>query len=172
METSQVKNPPLDVHIRWLIMRDYEEVLEIEKQSFEYPWSREDLASYLRNRANIGMVAELRGSKEDNIVGFMVYELKSSSIRLDNIAVARGFRRRGVGSQMLKNLILKLSTQRRKTISVRVSEKNLEAQLFFKENGFRALKVLHNVYDPGFQPLDSEGKPYGAYLMEYLKEKI
>ena len=59
------------VHIRWMIRRDMAEVLAIEADSFEYPWSEDDFIRCLRQRNVIGMVAEL----DDRIVGFMVYEL-------------------------------------------------------------------------------------------------
>ncbi len=30
--------PELRVHIRWMIRRDMDESLEIEQESFEFPW--------------------------------------------------------------------------------------------------------------------------------------
>ena len=32
------------VHIRWMIRRDMVEVLQIERESFEFPWTDEDLS--------------------------------------------------------------------------------------------------------------------------------
>ena len=48
----------VNVHIRWMIRRDMPEVLQIERTSFEYPWSEEDFIRCLRQRNCIGMVAE------------------------------------------------------------------------------------------------------------------
>ena len=59
------------VHIRWMIRRDMPDVLEIERQDFEFPWIDEDFIRCLRQRNCIGMVAE----HEDHVVGFMIYEL-------------------------------------------------------------------------------------------------
>ena len=59
------------VHIRWMIRRDMPEVLGIENQSFEFPWSGDDFVRCLRQCNCIGMVAE----HEDRVVGFMIYEL-------------------------------------------------------------------------------------------------
>jgi ribosomal-protein-alanine N-acetyltransferase len=72
--------------------------------------------------------------------------------------VSNDFKRRGVGSQMLAKLTGKLSPQRRTRIVLEVRETNLSAQLFFRENGFRAVSVLKNFY------ADS---PEDAYLMQY-----
>jgi len=142
------------VHIRWMIRRDMPEVLETEKQSFEFPWLEEDFVRCLRQRNCIGMVAE----HEDRVVGFMVYELHKTRIHVLNFAVAAEYRRRGVGSQMLAKLIAKLSSQRRSRVMLEVRETNLSAQLFFRENGFRAVSVLRNFY---------EDTPEDAYLMQY-----
>ena len=101
----------------------------------------EDFVRCLRQRNCIGMVAEY----EDRVVGFMIYELHKSRIHVLNFAVAAAYQRHGVGSQMVAKLIAKLSPQRRSRIILEVRETNLAAQLFFRENGFRAISVLHKL---------------------------
>jgi [ribosomal protein S18]-alanine N-acetyltransferase len=142
------------VHIRWMIRRDMPEVLNIEKECFEFPWLEEDFVNCLRQRNCIGMVAE----HDDRVVGFMIYELHKTRIHVLNFVVAKDFQRRGVGSQMLAKLAAKLSTQRRSRIVLEVRETNLSAQLFFRENGFRAISVLRSYY---------ADTPEDAYIMQY-----
>lgn len=144
----------LRVHIRWMIRRDMPEVLDIESQSFEFPWSEDDFIRCLRQRNCIGMVAE----HEERVVGFMIYELHKSRLHVLNFAVAKNFRRRGTGGQMITKLIGKLSNQRRTRIMLEVRETNLDAQLFFRNSGFRAVSVLRSYYDD---------TPEDAYLMQY-----
>ena len=152
MQTDQKQE--VRVHIRWMIRRDMPEVLATESESFEFPWLEEDFIRCLRQRNCIGMVAE----HEDRVVGFMIYELHKTRIHVLNFAVADGYRRRGVGSQMVAKLISKLSSQRRSRILLEVRETNLSAQLFFRENGFRAVSVLRSYY---------ADTPEDAYLMQY-----
>ena len=142
------------VHIRWMIRRDMAEVLQIERESFEFPWIDEDFIRCLRQRNCIGMVAEHEG----RVVGFMIYELHRTRIHVLNFAVSRVCHRLGVGSQMIAKLIAKLSAQRRSRIVLEVRETNVDAQLFFRENGFRAVSILHSFYDD---------TPEDAYLMQY-----
>jgi len=144
----------LHVQIRWLIRRDMSDVLKIERESFEFPWTDEDFLCCLRQRNCIGMVAEY----DHQIVGFMVYELHKSRLHILNFAVAEEFRRMGVGSQMVLRLIDKLSQQRRNEILLEVRERNLAAQLFFKTQTFRAVTVLRCHYD------DTEED---AYIMRF-----
>ena len=142
------------VHIRWMIRRDMPEVLDIEDESFEFPWLEEDFIRCLRQRNCIGMVAE----HEDRVVGFMIYELYKNRIHVLNFSVGSEYRRRGVASQMIAKLIAKLSSQRRNRILLEVRETNLDAQLFFRESGFRAVSVLRAYY---------EDTPEDAYVMQY-----
>jgi len=142
------------VHIRWMIRRDMKEVLDIERESFEFPWFEEDFIRCLRQRNCIGMVAE----HGERVVGFMIYELHKSRLHILNFAVAEGARHQGIGRQMSEKLISKLSSQRRTRITLEVRETNLSAQLFFKSVGFRATSVLRAYY---------EDSPEDAYLMQF-----
>jgi len=141
-------------NLRWMISRDYTRVLEIEECSFDYPWSRFQLVSCLRQRNTIGMVVE----QDDVILGFMIYELHKKSIELASFAVAPEHRRSGVGSAMVDRLKKKLSFQIRSSVFLHVRETNLDAQLFFRRCEFRAISVMRDFYDD---------VPEDAYLMQY-----
>ena len=141
-------------HIRWMIRRDIPEVLNIEVKSFEFPWQDYEFAEYLHPRNQIGMVVE----HKDKVIGFIIYGLYKTDIGILNFAVHPDWRRRGVGKQMLTELITKLSAQGFKKIILEVRETNLPAQLFFRDCGFMAISVLHNYY---------EDTPEDAYLMQY-----
>jgi ribosomal-protein-alanine N-acetyltransferase len=148
------KQQQLRVHIRWMIRRDMAEVLDIEHEGFEFPWSEEDFIRCLRQRNCIGMVAEY-GAR---VVGFMIYELHKTRLHLLNFAVGKEFRRHGAGTQMLGKLTAKLSSQRRTRVLLEVRETNLPAQLFFRKLGFRAVSVLRDYYDDTTED---------AYLMQF-----
>jgi ribosomal-protein-alanine N-acetyltransferase len=148
----------LDVQIRWLIRRDMPEVLRIEQESFEFPWTEEDFLCCLRQRNCIGMVAE----RDHEIVGFMIYELHKSRLNILNFAVASACRRQGIGAQMILRLIDKLSQQRRNEIRLEVRERNLDAQLFFRSQSFRAVCVLRAHYDDTAED---------AYIMQFQLDR-
>jgi ribosomal-protein-alanine N-acetyltransferase len=118
------------------------EVLAIEQEAFEFPWSEDDFARCLRQRNCIGMVAEM----SDSIVAFSVYELHRTRLHVLNFAVLRSHRRLGVGAQMMAKLTAKLAPDRRNRIVLEVRETNLAAQLFFRSLGFRAVSVLRDFY--------------------------
>src|SRR5437868_6907099 len=154
MSTGRTEKDQVRVHIRWMIRRDMPEVLQTEQESFEYSWSEEDFLRCLRQRNCIGMVAE-QGEK---VVGFMIYELHKAKLHILNFAVHPTCRRAGVGSQMVAKLISKLSSHRRTRITLEVRETNLPAQLFFRSQGFKAVRVLRAYY---------EDTGEDAFLMQY-----
>jgi ribosomal-protein-alanine N-acetyltransferase len=154
MSTGRTEKEQVRVHIRWMIRRDMPEVLQTEQESFEFAWTEEDFLRCLRQRNCIGMVAE----KGEKVVGFMIYELHKSKLHILNFAVHPSCRRVGVGAQMVAKLISKLSSHRRTRITLEVRETNLVAQLFFRQQGFRAVRVLRSYYEDSGED---------AFLMQY-----
>ena len=128
------------IHIRWMIRRDMPAVLSIESLCFDFPWNEDEFIRCLRQPSCIGMVAEIG----DQILGYTIYDLRKNRIEVLNFAVDPGHQLRGVGRAMVDKL-RKLNPDRRRQISVFVSEENLDAQLFFKAMGFRATEIA-----PGF----------------------
>ena len=147
------KNPK--VHVRWMIRRDMPEVLRIENQSFDFPWSDDDFIRCLRQRNCIGMVAEV----DDRVVGYMIYELHKIRLHVINFAVDPTYRNKDVGTKMIQKLIDKLSYGRRTRIMLEIQDSNLGGQMFFATNGFKAVSVIKGFYEQG----DSD-----AYLMQYV----
>src|SRR5258708_30124318 len=154
MSINRTEKEQVRVHIRWMIRRDMPEVLHTEQESFEFPWTEEDFLRCLRQRNCIGMVAE-QGEK---VVGFMIYELHKAKLHILNFAVLPSARRLGVGTQMVAKLISKLSSHRRTRITLEVRETNLAAQLFFRSQNFKAIKVLRSFYEDSGED---------AFLMPY-----
>jgi [ribosomal protein S18]-alanine N-acetyltransferase len=146
------------VHIRWMIRRDMADVLQTEVASFEYAWTEDDFLRCLRQRNCIGMVAEVN----DRVVGFMIYELHKNKLHVLNFAVAPQFRKRGIGTSMVAKLFGKLSSHRRGKITLAVRERNLAAQLFFRKQDFKAVRVLRNYYEDSGED---------AFLMEHRVEE-
>ena len=142
------------VHVRWLIRRDILEVLAIERASFCDAWTEADFLACLRQRNVIGMVAE----HGDKVIGYMLYDLHARKMNVLNFAVDPDYRRQTVGEQMAAKLVSKLASNRRNRITLTVRETNLPAQLFWREQGFKCVRVLRGHYD-------NSGED--AYVMAY-----
>lgn len=130
-------------HIRWMIRRDLDKVLEIENANFDCAWDQKDFLNCLRQRNCIGMVAEV-GNK---VLGFMIYALHKHYLELINFAVHPEWHRQKIGHQMVAKMTSKLAHHRRTKINLKTRESNLKAQLFFKAEGFKAVKIYHRWFD-------------------------
>lgn len=144
----------MEVHVRWMIRRDLPEVLEIESNCFEFPWLEEDFITCLQERNCIGMVAEY----DENVVGYMIYELHKKHIHILNFAVSPDCQRQSVATQLINKLINKLSVARRTELRLEIRESNLVALSFFKKMGFKAVAIIHEFY---------EDTNDDAYIMKY-----
>jgi ribosomal-protein-alanine N-acetyltransferase len=133
----------LALSIRWIIRRDWPEVLAIENQCFQFPWDEDAFIRCMRQRNNIGMVCE----RDEKVIGYMAYGLEKHSLNLLNVAVHQDWRFKGVGRQMVRKLITKLSGDRRSKICVLIRETNVDAQLFFRAMGFKCVQTIRNAYD-------------------------
>ena len=137
MSTNTMPKKQTVCHIRWMIRRDMPSVLAIESLSYDQGWNEEIFIRHLRQRDTIGMVAEL----DEEVVGFMVYELHKQRLQVVNLAVHPKFRRMGIGRQMIEKLVGKLCYQRRNRIEIGVADYHLGAHLFLKACGMRCEKI-------------------------------
>lgn len=131
----------IDVHIRWLIRRDIDDVLRIDACDGA-GWDRDDLFRFKLIRQNSAMVAEF----DDQVVGWMLYTCHPQSLTLVHLGVSPRYRHCGIGRQMLEFLQSKLDQSRRASILTDVPESWLGGQKFLRSCGWRATKVLRGQY--------------------------
>lgn len=129
--------PKVQAYIRWMIRRDMPEVLAIDAAGYNEPWLEEDFLRVLRQRNVIAMIAE-HGTA---VIGFMVYEVHGRRFEMLRFAVHPDWRRQGVGAKMVVKIASKMTKNRRQWIMADISERSLEAQLFARDMGFRAIGV-------------------------------
>ena len=127
---------------RWMIRKDVARVLEIENESFEYPWNEQQVVDFLRVRNQICRLMTIN----DLVVGYLFYSIHKDSFGVENIAVAKEYRRLGVGSGLVWRLVSRLHSERRSHVHCIVRESNLPAQQFFRGIGFLATSVVKNPF--------------------------
>ena len=152
MDLFQGKEIP--VQVRWMVRRDFAQVLEIEQTCFEFPWTEEEFLQCLHQPNCLGMVAE----REGRIVGFIIYETPKNRILITNIATDPEFQRHGIARQMIQKLVAKMIYQKRHKIVIEIRETNLPALVCFRAIGFRAAMVRKNFY---------EEQSEDAYVLQY-----
>jgi ribosomal-protein-alanine N-acetyltransferase len=128
-----------------MIRHDLPEILAIERLAFPAPWSwsERNFISFLRGRNRIGMVAE----HGERIAGYVVYSLFSDSVEINRLATRCDLRRRGVATQLVEKLKLRISPGWRTRLWCFCRETNLGAQLFFQSAGFRYTLTAREFWD-------------------------
>ncbi|OJW22517.1 MAG: hypothetical protein BGO49_00590 [Planctomycetales bacterium 71-10] len=139
-------------HVRWIVTRDYPEVLAIDAGSYPVPLGLNDLTQTLRRRMVGGTVAERAGE----VVGFFVYERAGVGCTISRFAVRPDARRSGVGGAMLDRLVSKLYAPSWTTLEVVVPEDlaSPAACRLLSSRGFKARLV--------------RGEPADSYVFRYL----
>lgn len=72
-------------------------------------------------------------------VGYCIIEEYETVFNILELAVLEEFRRQGVGSRLLENVMGRLSSDGRRRVRAEVHEENLTSQLFFKHHHFKCV---------------------------------
>ena len=139
---------------RGMMRDDLREVLAIEAEAFAVPWSEQDLVDELEDPDCVVLVVE----SDTGILGYLIFDVDGEWIRIHSCAVKAEFRRQGIGRGMLHRLIATAAAGRQTGVVVKVAEGNLQAQLYFRSSGFRAIRTLRRHLVDG----------QDVYVMEYL----
>jgi ribosomal-protein-alanine N-acetyltransferase len=135
------------MEIRPMCPEDLKEVMKIERESFQDPWSPESFLSDLDNPNVISFVC----LEKDRIVGYFVLWVFEEVLHLANIAISEDRRREGLGSEVLAHIVelaRKLDGDR---IELEVRCTNLPAIRFYEKHGFKHVRTVKGYYTPGFE---------------------
>lgn len=128
--------------IRTVNERDVDKIVELEKKIFGFDGYPRYLVEYLVFNADFFIVACI----DDEIVGYICGETKLDKGHIITLAVDNRYRRRGIGSKLLK---LFIETEKRrgiKMIYLEVSVKNKVAIKFYEKHGFKISGILRRYY--------------------------
>lgn len=132
----------MNVSVREMRESDIDRILEIERESFSPPWSREAfLLEITKNILAKYIVAEING----NVVGYGGIWLIIDEGHITNIAVDEKYRGLGVGNRILEGLIQLCIDRNIKAITLEVRKSNEIAKSLYKKYGF----VEHGIR-PGY----------------------
>jgi ribosomal-protein-alanine N-acetyltransferase len=120
------------------------EVHRIEADCAPYRQLEHDFSWYRRQPVSIKVAICPRLLK---VVGFIMWETEKEWLHLIYLAVDVRFRRRGIGSQLIRALEETRAYQKRRQVLLEVRERNVPAQFFFQAKKYRATSVERNYFD-------------------------
>jgi [ribosomal protein S18]-alanine N-acetyltransferase len=134
------------IGIRAMATGDLDAVLAIERQAFTMPWNRETFLGLLRQKDATLLVAEAPGPDNPGsaqghdfpaaVVGYAVVWRVMDQAELGDIAVADGWRRRGIGRCLLEAVLRLAAEQGVRELFLEVRPSNTEARRLYERYGF------------------------------------
>lgn len=140
--------------IRRMRTQDLSSVVKIENLSFPSPWSKQEFSSTLKLPNIIGNIVEV----DQEIVGYIIYEIIANAecLHILNLSVSPDWRRQGIGKALIQKM---MSTTDWLSISLMVSDRNLDCHLFLKKMSFEAFSVARDYFE----------EDHDAYEFMYLR---
>ena len=130
-----------EVGFRPMREADLDEVLTIEREAYEFPWSREIFRDCLR----VGYccrVLELDGA----VGAYGMLQVADGKSRLLNLCVRRRLHRRGLGRRLLAFLIDIARSHRTRAVVLEVRPGNTAARRLYDSMGFAEVGVSRGYY--------------------------
>ena len=136
---------PVAIHLEPMRAKDLETVLLIEHQSFSTPWSQGLFLSEIENPRSHLFTARLEEEPE-TIVGHIGYRVVIDEMHIVIVAVAPTWRRYGVATQMLAQVMdhARRGACTKATLEVRAS--NTGAQQLYYRHGFAPVGTRPRYY--------------------------
>jgi len=123
---------------------DLRQVLNIENECFENPWSKTYFTVALKHSRVYDYFYVAR--REDTVVGYIVFSILHGEAHILNIAVAPACQRQGIGKYLLTSALEMIAVLDGREVFLEVAVTNLPAQYLYRQFGFRICGIRKNYY--------------------------
>lgn len=131
------------VNIEKMLEEDLDEVFEIEKLCFSYPWTKSLFINELKNPYSHAYVLR---SHEHKVIGYIIFWIIMEEGHILNIAIHPEWRNKGYGSLLLKFSLDILRRHSGKVMTLEVRKSNIPAISLYKKFGFKIVGIRKNYY--------------------------
>ena len=128
--------------IQKMTSRHISRVLEIERESYHTPWSETAFKNQIMSNYSLAIVAMSKGT----VVGYLVAWIVVDQVHIANIAVDLGYRRCGIGTQLMKWLISEAIQENCISSTLEVRKSNQAALIMYKQLGYRSIATRKLFY--------------------------
>lgn len=130
---------PYTLTVREAGERDLTGVVQIERDSFGDPWSRESfLAAVGASRMRFLVAESSRGEEGGarDLVGYVIALMLFDEAEIANIAVAREARGQGIGGLLLDHALTEAAARGVQAVYLEVRESNTSARALYESRSF------------------------------------
>lgn len=130
-----------DITSRPMREADLDAVLTMEREAYEFPWSREIFRDCLRAGYSCRVL-----ESDGRVLAYGMLQIGSGRSRLLNLCVRRALHRRGLGRRLLALLIEVARSHRSGTLVLEVRPSNAAARRLYRSMGFAEVGVSRGYY--------------------------
>jgi len=121
-----------NITIQRMTQDDIEEIARLEKLCFSDPWVEQSFREELKHRFSLPLVVK----SGQTILGYMCLWHIDDQMEIANFAVSPDFRGRGIGRQMMAEVLREADQRGCTSLILSVRESNLPAIRLYTSHGF------------------------------------
>ncbi len=121
---------------------DLDQMMDIEVRTFAIPWSRQ---SY-EDLAPLDTIHIWVAKRDEEVVGYMLYQFFGEEMELHNIAVKPELQRRGIATKLMDLMLEQARAMGIVRIYLLVRPSNLPARMLYEKYHFKTVGVRHRYY--------------------------
>jgi len=150
----------ISVTARTMTAQDLPQVTDIERRSYEFPWSH----GVFRDCLLAGYICVVL-ERGDNVVGYSILSVAAGEAHILNLCVDPNARALGYGDRLLEEILIRAKGAAVKQVFLEVRPSNVHAVALYKKKGFRQIAERPAYYQA------HDGREDAAVLSLLLKQR-
>ncbi|KAF0092683.1 MAG: ribosomal-protein-alanine acetyltransferase [Fusobacteria bacterium] len=130
------------ITVRKMCLEDIDGVMEVDRDCFSIPWSRESFMMELESSLSTYVVAV----DNDGVLGYGGFYMVLDQVEITNIAVMGKVRGKGIGKSILEALIKLALIGGGKVVNLDVRASNEAAKALYYSYGFKLVGMRRGYY--------------------------
>ncbi|HBR09056.1 MAG TPA: ribosomal-protein-alanine N-acetyltransferase [Clostridiales bacterium] len=133
----------MGVIIREARISDIPEIAALEELCFSLPWTAQALREQIQSDSHVFLVAERDGV----LAGYAGLQYVLDEGYITNVAAAPAFRRQGIASAIMTEMLLWAKKLELAFLTLEVRESNSHARRLYEKHGFREVGKRRSYYE-------------------------
>ena len=146
--------------LRTMLHDDVAQVADIERRSYEFPWSHGVFRDCLLAGYHCIVI-----EREDRVVGYSILSIAAGEAHILNLCVDPKFRQLGYGEGLLEEILERAENAEVREVFLEVRPSNSKAIALYNKKGFRQVASRPAYYQA------REGREDAAVLAKRLKKR-
>lgn len=129
--------------IKMMQVQDIDRVVQLEKELFDSPWSKQDLEYELlaNSFAHYYVLVE-----KEQIIGYIGTWLIDKQCQITTLGIAKDFQRQGYASKLMNHVLNQCKNEHFQNINLEVRVSNHQAIGLYEKSGFKKITVRKDYY--------------------------